>query len=69
MGSAVHQLASASIAAVFSLGMLFAAHLFTEYRSGRVAALVPVPQRAIALEMPSRFDGNSFPADGRNGAI
>jgi hypothetical protein len=34
---AVHQLMSASLAAVFSIGMLVSAHLFIEYRSSREA--------------------------------
>jgi hypothetical protein len=32
---AVHQLMSASLAAVFFVGILLSAHLFTEYRSSR----------------------------------
>jgi hypothetical protein len=36
---AIHQLASASLAAVFSIGMLMTAHLFIEHRSARSAAI------------------------------
>jgi hypothetical protein len=34
---AVHQLLSALLAAIFSIGMLLSAHLFTDYRSSREA--------------------------------
>jgi hypothetical protein len=40
---AVHQLMSASLAAVFAIGMLVAAHLFTEYRSSRELSMVTMP--------------------------
>src|ERR1700744_673894 len=39
---AMHQLMSASVAAAFSIGMLLAAHLFTEYRSSREAPIAIV---------------------------
>ena len=40
---AVHQLMSASIAVAFSIGMMLAAHLFTEYRSSREAPIAFTP--------------------------
>jgi hypothetical protein len=43
----MHQLMSASLAALFSIGMLLSAHLFTESRSLRQVPL-SVPQKAIA---------------------
>jgi hypothetical protein len=39
MGAAVHQLASASLTALFSVGMLIAAHFFMQYQSARVPSL------------------------------
>jgi hypothetical protein len=39
----IHQLMSASVAAAFSIGMLLAAHLFTEYRSSREALITITP--------------------------
>jgi hypothetical protein len=67
MDSAVHQVASASVAAVFSMSMLLAAHFFTEYRSSRMPAitLVRPPMAAVA-----RTTGNGLiVAEGYNGAI
>jgi len=40
---AMHQLISASVAAAFSIGMMLAAHLFTEYRSSREALITITP--------------------------
>lgn len=42
MESTVHQLASASVAAIFSISMLLAAHLFSEYRFSRMQAVFTV---------------------------
>jgi hypothetical protein len=44
---AIHQLMSASLAALFSLGMLLSAHLFTESRSSRQAPLI-IPYHMVA---------------------
>jgi hypothetical protein len=46
MGS-VHQLASASLAAAFSIGLLVTTHLFIEYRSAKNPAI------AIVQSIPS----------------
>ena len=40
---AIHQIASASLAAVFSVGMLMMAHLFIEHRSARSLAISTAP--------------------------
>ncbi len=40
---AMHQLMSASVAAAFSVGMMLAAHLFTEYRTSREAPITIKP--------------------------
>jgi hypothetical protein len=52
---AMHQLMSASVAAAFSIAMMLAAHLFTEYRSSR-EALITVPSRQ-ALTPPVLREG------------
>jgi hypothetical protein len=36
---AIHQLASASLAAAFLIGMVIAAHLFVEYRAAKSPAI------------------------------
>ena len=69
MESAVHHLASASIAAVFSIGMLLAAHLFTEYTSRRTFAIASVQRPVAGLTLQSRGDVNSVSVTWRNGAI
>ncbi len=40
MGTAVHQLASASLTALFSIGMLIAAHLFMQHQSARTTSII-----------------------------
>jgi hypothetical protein len=46
---AMHQLMSASVAAVFSIGLMLAAHLFTEYRSSREASITVLSSRQAVL--------------------
>jgi hypothetical protein len=46
---AMHQLMNASITAAFSIGMLLAAHLFTEYRSSREVFIKTMPSLARPL--------------------
>ncbi len=67
MGSAVHQLVNASVAVVFSIGMFLAAHLFTEYRSGRMPAIT-IAQPSIAATGRTPDDG-ALSANWGNGAI
>ena len=74
MDSAVHQLASASLAVAFSVGMVFGAHLFTEYRSNRtppVAMVQPVAGPSQAGPRPSaeRADSLAPSANWRSRAI
>lgn len=47
---AMHQLANASLAAIFAIGMIVAAQRFTEYRSARVSAVTHVS--TVALTPP-----------------
>jgi hypothetical protein len=42
---AMHQLISASVAAAFSIGMMLAAHVFTEYRSSQQTLTTVIPSR------------------------
>jgi hypothetical protein len=56
--SAVHQAASASLTAVFSVGMLFAAHFFTEYRSSRIPAIAPIQSPVLVRENEIRRPTN-----------
>lgn len=46
----MHQLASATLAALFSIAMLFAAHCFTEYRAVRNPAIAAVPPSSSPLQ-------------------
>jgi len=74
MDSAVHQLASASVATAFSIGMIFAAHLFTEYRSSRMPAVSIARPLAGSLHAGSRLsiesvDFRSLSVNRSNGAI
>ena len=46
---AMHQLMSVSVAAVFSIGMLLSAHLFSEYRSAREAPITVTTSLARPL--------------------
>jgi hypothetical protein len=46
MESTVHQVVSASIAAIFSISMLLAAHFFTEYRLSRTPAIATMQSHA-----------------------
>jgi hypothetical protein len=69
MESAVHQVASASIAAVFSVGMLLAAHLFTAHTSSRTSAVMSGQRPGAAASTRSRIDANSLSVNWRNGAI
>jgi hypothetical protein len=59
---AIDQLACASVAALFSIGMLIASHAFMEYRSSRSPALSVVqPIRMLTDNAPMSigrgFDG------------
>ena len=60
MESAVHQIASASIAAIFSVSMLCAAHLFSEHRSSRMQAFaaIQLPARAFPARLKPPFEAN-----------
>ena len=51
---AIHQLMSVSVAAAFSIGMMLAAHLFTEYRSSREALIMITPSHQAALAQEVR---------------
>jgi hypothetical protein len=67
---AIEQLASASLAALFSIGMLIASHAFMDYRSSRnptVSVLQPIREftvsarRSIGQGFDSQgFDSQSF---------
>lgn len=46
----MNQLASATVAVVFSTAMLFAAHFFTEYRATRSPAIAAVPPFSSPLD-------------------
>ena len=46
---ATHQIASASLAALFSIGLLVTAHLFMEYRSARSPAITFVDRLVVPL--------------------
>ena len=65
MGSAVHQVASASVAAVFSIAMLLAAHLFCEYRFSRMQATLlaqaPAATSFALSRLPFKPDVASIP--------
>ena len=59
---AIDQLASASLAALFSIGMLIASHVFMEYRSSRTPAVsVAEPIRLLTdnakISISRGFDG------------
>lgn len=61
MESAAHQVASASVAAVFSISMLLAAHFFTEYRSSRMPAIADhaIPAGTVLLRSRLPIESNS----------
>jgi hypothetical protein len=67
MDSAVHQVASASVAALFSIGMFLAAHLFTEYRSSRMPAITIIQPSVAAVGRAA--DSGSFAANWGNRAF
>ncbi|MGJ4941497.1 hypothetical protein [Bradyrhizobium sp. STM 3843] len=46
----MHQLANASLAAIFAIGMIVAAQRFIEYRSARAFELAPIT--TVALTPP-----------------
>jgi hypothetical protein len=67
MGSAVNQVASASVAAMFSIGMFLAAHLFTEYRSSRMPAITIIKPPIAAVGGTS--ESGSLSANWFDGAL
>jgi len=54
MESAGQQVASASVAAIFSISMLLAAHFFTEYRASRLPAIAMMQSPAVTVLVRSR---------------
>jgi hypothetical protein len=63
---AIDQLACASLAALFSVGMLIASHVFVEYRSSRsptigvfqpISLLTDNARRSIGQGLAGGFDG------------
>lgn len=74
MESTVHQMVSASIAAIFSISMLLAAHFFTEYRLSRTPAIATMqsPAGTVLVHRAGRlkqFDSASILPSWPNGAI
>jgi hypothetical protein len=58
MESAMQQVASASVAAIFSVSMLFAAHVFSEYRSSRTQTFtaIQLPSAALSVRPQALFE-------------